>query len=98
MQSANNWILVHKKCEGKLCSRNFNSSLRLMENGLNLQSVLNTFVIWNIWWTLTGLTVESFEVILIINIYLENLLGLAGSLAICVGATRGSKPDVLCAA
>ena len=69
-----------------------------MENGLNLQSVLNTFVIWNIWWSLTRLTVESFEIILIINICLENLLGLAGSQAICVGATRGSKPDVLCAA
>ena len=69
-----------------------------MENGLNLQSVLNTFVIWNVWWSLTRLTVESFEIILIINICLENLLGLAGSQAICVGATRGSKPDVLCAA
>ena len=68
-----------------------------MENGLNLQSVLNTFVIWNIWWSLTRLTVESFEIILIINIYLENLKR-AGSLAICVGATRGSKPDVLWAA
>ena len=96
MQSANNWIMIHKKCEGKLCSRNFNTSLRLMENGLN--RVLNAFVIWNIWWSLTGLTVESFEIILIINICLENLLGLAGSQAICVGATRGSKPDVLCAA
>ena len=50
-----------------------------MENGPNLQSFLNAFVIWNIWWSVTGLTVESFEVILIINIYLENLLGLAGS-------------------
>ena len=68
-----------------------------MENGSNLQSVLNTFVIWNIWWSVTGLTVESFEVILTINVYLENLQR-AGSQAICVGATRGSKPDVLCAA
>ena len=68
-----------------------------MENGLNLQSVLNAFVIWNIWWSLTRLTDESFEIILIINDYLENLQR-AGSQAICVGATRGSKPDVLCAA
>ena len=68
-----------KKCEGKLCSRNFNTSLRLMENGPNLQSFLNAFVIWNIWWSVTGLTVESSEVVLIINICLENLLGLAGS-------------------
>ena len=98
MQSANNWIMVYKKCEGKLFRTNLNTSLRLMENGLNLRSVLNAFVIWNIWWSLTGLTVESFEIILIINICLENLLGLAGSQAICVGATRGSKPDVLCAA
>ena len=97
MQSANNWIMVYKKCGGKLCSRNFNTSLRLMENGLNLQSVLNAFVIWNIWWSLTRLTDESFEIILIINDYLENLQR-AGSQAICVGATRGSKPDVLCAA
>ena len=92
MQSANNWIMVHKKCYGK-----FNTSLRLMENGLNLRSGFNAFVIWNIWWSLTRLTVESFEIILIINIYLENLKR-AGSLAICVGATRGSKPDVLCPA
>ena len=62
-----------KKCEGKLCSRDFNTSLRLMENGLNLQSVLNAFMIWNIWWSLTGLTVESFEINLAIFIYLENL-------------------------
>ena len=69
-----------------------------MENGLNLQRVLNTFVIWNIWWSLTRLTVESFEIILIINIYYLENLQRAGSLAICVGATRGSKPDVLCPA
>ena len=79
MQSANNWIMVYKKCEVKLFSTNLNTSLRLMEYGPNLQSVLSAFVIWNIWWSLTGLTVESFEIILIINICLENLLGLAGS-------------------
>ena len=36
-------FLFTKKIEGKLCSRNLNTSLRLMENGLNLQSVLKRF-------------------------------------------------------
>ena len=66
-----------------------------MENGLNLQSVLNTFVIWNIWWSLTRLTIESFEIILIINIHLENLQGLAPKQYVWV--PQGAQNQTYCA-